>query len=280
MTHAGQKWISFPHFISSTSPSLIRNTLHLFSPPPPPRIRLESPARMRGPGQNHTRLPGSPLSGAKAERCAHGGHRRGTQTPRPRLQNPDQRPATRPARPTSAHFARHGKRRASRGEPSGWTESPAAELTAAPAVFFFLLLPPFPIFFYPVVRFSSTHFYPPQPRSRVGPERWSRSCCAPPRLFVSTWTRWTRISATMTGKEEEEAVTSPLAPALVTSSARRYGRLCVCVCVSVRCGAARLFPPGVDGFCNCYLHSLPIRSWTLPITLNGNWGGLNVHLPH
>ena len=32
-------------------------------------------------------------------------------------------------------------------------------------------------------------------------ERWSRSWCAPPWLWVSIWTRWTQISATMTGKE-------------------------------------------------------------------------------
>lgn len=35
---------------------------------------------------------------------------------------------------------------------------------------------------------------------RFGFERWSRSWCAPPWLWVSIWTRWTQISATMTGR--------------------------------------------------------------------------------
>lgn len=36
--------------------------------------------------------------------------------------------------------------------------------------------------------------------SHIGFERWSRSWCAPPWLWVSIWTRWTQISATMTGR--------------------------------------------------------------------------------
>lgn len=36
--------------------------------------------------------------------------------------------------------------------------------------------------------------------SVFGFERWSRSWCAPPWLWVSIWTRWTQISATMTGR--------------------------------------------------------------------------------
>lgn len=60
--------------------------------------------------------------------------------------------------------------------------------------------------------------------SHVGFERWSRSWCAPPWLWVSIWTRWTQISATMTGRFRPRSAaaplptTSPSAPPLVISS--------------------------------------------------------------